>query len=211
MIYLNHYPFELIPLPYSYNALEPHIDAQTVEIHHNRHLKTYVDNLNAALKPYPQYQNMSLEQLLLNVDKLPSQISTAVKNNAGGVYNHNMYFYTLGSAGSQPHGNVLNAINRDFGSYNNFKKEIKQSGLDRFGSGWAWLVLNPNGKLQIISTPNQDTPLPANMCPVLLVDVWEHAYYLKYKNLRADYLDNWFPIINWNMVEKYYNNCAMNQ
>jgi len=198
----DHYPFELLPLPYEFDALEPFIDAQTMEIHHNRHLKTYVDNLNAALKDYPQYHLMSLEQLIRFVCKLPVTIQTAVKDNAGGVYNHNFYFSIMGNLNQRPMGKMNCMIKKAFGTYENFEVALKESALKRFGSGWAWLAIDSACTLKIISTANQDTLLSTDLRPVLLIDVWEHAYYLKYKNKRVDYIDNWFNVINWNKVEE---------
>ncbi len=197
----NHYPFELVPLPYEFDALEPYIDAQTVEIHHDRHLKAYIDNLNTALKDYPQYHNMSLEQLILNSCRLPSKIQTAVKNNAGGVYNHNLYFNIMGNSNNKPIGKFKRMIEQTFGTYDNFKAALKDSALKRFGSGWAWLAMDSACTLKIVSTANQDTLLNTCLNPVILIDVWEHAYYLKYKNKRADYIDSWFNVIDWEKVE----------
>lgn len=197
----GHYPFELPPLPYAYDALEPYIDAETMHLHHDRHLQAYVDNLNAALKDYPLYHSWSLEQLLRNLDLLPASIRTAVENNAGGIYNHVLYFNMMGKGNSRPSGAMLRAIEKTFGSYERFQQELKQAGLDRFGSGWAWLALNPAGELKILSTPNQGTLLQTGLRPVVLVDVWEHAYYLKYQNRRGDYIDNWFHVLDWEKAE----------
>ena len=197
----GHYPFELIPLPYEYQALEPYIDMQTMEIHHNKHLKAYVDNLNSALKDYPQYHCWSLEKLILNSNCLPCTICTAVKNNAGGVYNHNFYFNIMGNKNNEPTGKMSKAITNSFGTQEKFKEAFKQAALTRFGSGWAWLAVDLNGKLKIVSTANQDTLLQKCLSPILLIDVWEHAYYLKYQNRRAEYVDNWFHVIDWEKVE----------
>jgi superoxide dismutase, Fe-Mn family len=201
----DHYPFELIPLPYEYDALEPYIDTETMELHHNKHLKTYVDHLNAALKEYPQYHCWSLEELIRNSDRLPGSICTAVKNNAGGVYNHNFYFNIMGNQNNEPTGTILSRILSCFGTFENFKADFKQAALDRFGSGYAWLACDRAGRLKIVSTANQDTVLPACLHPILLMDVWEHAYYLKYKNRRTDYIDNWFHVIDWKKVETHLN------
>ena len=207
-MYHDHYPFELIPLPYAYNALEPHIDARTMHLHHDQHLKTYVDNLNNALADYPQFHQWPLRKLLLDVEELPESIRTAVINNGGGVYNHDLYFSLMvPHARRMPGGALLQAIIRTFGSYDAFAEQLKTAALDRFGSGWAWLAVNPDRQLVIVSTANQDTVLSQMLCPVLLVDVWEHAYYLKYQNRRAEYIDNWFKVINWNLVETRYANC----
>lgn len=197
----NYYPFELLPLPYEFDALEPSIDAQTMEIHHDRHLKAYVDNLNAALKDYPQYHCMSLEQLLRNLCKLPTAIQTTVKNNAGGVYNHNLYFNIMGTSNHKPMGRIKKSIEQTFGTYENFEAALKDSALKRFGSGWAWLATDSSYVLKIVSTANQDTLLNTCLRPIILIDVWEHAYYLKYKNKRAEYIDNWFNVINWEKAE----------
>ena len=203
----EHYPFKLLPLPYSYNALEPYIDEETMHYHHDKHLKTYVENLNKALADYPEYHNMNLPTLIINVDQLPPAIQTAVKNNAGGVFNHNLYFNTLSptKANNRPNGNIANAINSTFGSFEDFKTKLTDTAVGQFGSGYGWLVTTPEGYLRIIGLPNQDTPLPEGYMPLLPVDVWEHAYYLKYKNLRKDYVNNWFNLINWKVVEQLYN------
>lgn len=202
------YKFELKPLPYDYDALEPYIDTKTMELHHDRHLQTYVDNLNAALANYPLYQTWSLEKLITNINWLPEQIRTEVKNNAGGVYNHNLYFENMSPAPNEmPEGNLINAINKEFGDYENFKKQFKAAALSVFGSGWAYLVLDHHKKLKIVRTANQDTPLPMNMCPVMILDVWEHAYYLKHYNKRGDYIDDWFNVVNLEKAEENYNAC----
>lgn len=205
---MEHYPFTLLPLPYAYNALEPYIDTWTMHLHHDQHLKAYVENLNKALEKYPQFHDWPLQKLLLNKDQLPAEIRTAVINNGGGVYNHDMYFGLMTPrARKAPSGALLDGINRAFGSFDEFKAKLKAAGLERFGSGWAWLAVNKDGQLVIVSTANQDTVLPLSLCPVLLVDVWEHAYYLKYQNRRAMYIDNWFHVINWTAVEKRYAAC----
>lgn len=204
MPYTN-YRFELKPLPYDYDALEPYIDTETVQIHHNKHLKTYVDNLNVTLKQHPKLWNWPLEKLIKYSRFLPFGIQTAVRNNAGGVYNHNFYFDIMTpNSTKEPVGELKKAIIKTFGSFENFKEALKKSGLDRFGSGYAWLVSDQFKKLRILSTPNQDTPLILGFRPILLVDVWEHAYYLKYKNMRGNYLDNWFNLINWGKCEKNF-------
>lgn len=209
----NHYPFPLIPLPYPYDALEPFIDARTVEIHHDKHLKAYVDNLNKALEPYPIYYDWTLEMLLCNINSLPYDIQTSVRNNGGGVHNHNMYFNIMSGNPSQPSEKMLTAITDAFGSIVNFKVELKKAALSVFGSGYAWLVMdthaNRKNGLRIMITPNQDTPLPCTVCPVILIDVWEHAYYLKYQNRRAEYIEAWFNVLNWSEAEKYYDQCNL--
>ncbi len=203
-----YYPFVNPPLPYAYNALEPFIDAKTMELHHDRHLQTYVNNLNALLKDYPEYQHLSLEQLLLYLDYLPSSIQTSVKNNAGGVYNHVFFFSLLRNpAASQPGNPLSMRITSDFGSFDAFQKAFTEAALSVFGSGYAWLVLNPYGQLKIITTPNQNTPLPLNLCPVLNLDVWEHAYYLKHYNKRDDYIKDWFRVVNWEQANRNLSSC----
>lgn len=201
----EHYKFILKPLEYDYDALEPYIDKETVEIHHNKHLKTYVDNLNKALSKCNAFHMWSLEKLIVENCKLPKNIQTAVRNNAGGVYNHNFYFDIMtNNSTKKPVGILASEIKKQFLSFENFKEKFKQTALNQFGSGWGFLVSDRCGMLKIISTPNQDTPLTMNLCPILLVDVWEHAYYLKYQNRRADYLDNWFNIIDWEKANLNY-------
>lgn len=203
----NRYPFELKPLPYEYNALEPHIDEATMKLHHDKHLKTYVDNLNDAISSYPEFHNWYLETFLCNLYSLPIDLRTKVRNNAGGVYNHNLFFSLLNSPNinSIPFGNLAEKIDKDFGSYENFKEQFKESALKQFGSGYTWLVIDRNKNLKIINTSNQNTPLELNLYPVLLIDVWEHAYYLKYNNRRNEYIDNFFSIINFQKAEELYN------
>lgn len=202
------YPFVNPPLPYAYDALEPFIDTKTMELHHDRHLQTYVDNLNKTLKDYPQYQNMSLQELLIFSSSLPVAIQKNIINNAGGVYNHIFYFSILKnpsvSIPSQPLSKFINSI---FENYNKFKQAFTEAALSVFGSGYAWLVLDAFGKLKIITTANQDTPLLLNLCPILNIDVWEHAYYLKHYNKRVDYINNWFNIINWQQIEQNLMGC----
>lgn len=201
----EHYKFQLKPLPYSYNSLEPYIDTLTMELHHNRHLKTYIDNLNSALKNYPEYHMWSLEKLIKNVNWLPENIRTSVKNNAGGVYNHNFFFENMSNnTDSQLSIPLQEKINDTFGNLENLKKEFKQQALAVFGSGYAWLVLDKNNNLKIIKTANQDTPIPFEMKPIMVIDVWEHAYYLKHYNLRADYIDDWFNVVNLSEASKNY-------
>lgn len=197
--------FELPPLPYANNALEPNIDAQTMEIHHDRHHATYVTNLNNALKDSPALQNMGIEELMQNLDKVPESARTAVRNNGGGHANHSMFWEIMGpNGGGQPSGELAGAIDSAFGSFDAFKQQLTTAGTGRFGSGWAWLVAAPDGTVSITSTPNQDTPLMEGKTPILGVDVWEHAYYLKYQNKRPDYLAAWFNTINWDAVAKRY-------
>lgn len=204
----EHYKFINIPLPYAYNAMEPYIDEKTMMLHHDKHLQTYIDNLNNTLSKYPQFQNWTLEQLIMNVPSLPDEIQTPIKNNAGGVFNHQFYFSNLTPpAVSSPVGMLGEAIVNKFGSYESFQNQFKSSALSVFGSGYAWLVVDATGQLSIITTQNQDTPLPLGMCPVLNIDVWEHAYYLKHYNKRADYIDDWFHVVNWNNANSNYMHC----
>lgn len=196
----NHYKFELEPLPYTYDALEPFIDAKTMEIHHNRHLQAYVYNLNKALCGYEYLHSWSLEKLICNADRLPADIRQAVKNNGGGVYNHNFYFDGMSCSAKMPNGRLWAAITKTFGSYENFVTEWKKQALGVFGSGYAWLVSNC-GRLCIMTTANQETPLTRGQCPIMTIDVWEHAYYLKHYNKRADYIEDWLQVINWEKAE----------
>ena len=200
-----HYKFTLQPLPYPYDALEPFIDAKTMEIHHSKHVQTYVDNLNKALENHPEFHNWSLEKLLYNLDKLPQEIQAPVRNSGGGVYNHNLYFNIMTKGGKPLANGPLKAeIEKVWGSVDEFLAQIKAAGLSVFGSGWAWLVADSEGRLSIYKTPNQDTQIPANLTPVINLDVWEHAYYLKVQNRRAEYIDNWFNVIDWEAAEKNY-------
>lgn len=201
----EHYPFVNYPLPYSYNALEPYIDEKTMHLHHDRHLQTYVDNLNAILKANPQLQNMTLEQLILYAPTLPANIRTPLLNNAGGVYNHRFYFDNMTSPGiDRPLGIFAFYINQAFGSFQNFEDQMAAAALSVFGSGYAWLVADHDGTLKTITTSNQDTPLSMNLHPLLNLDVWEHAYYLKHYNNRPAYIHNWFHVVNWKTVSQNY-------
>ncbi len=192
---------ELAPLPYPSDALEPSIDAQTMQIHHGKHHAAYVANLNKALENAPDLQKLSVEDLLKNITKVPEGIRQAVINNGGGHYNHTMFWNIMGpNAGGTPSGELGTAIASAFGSFDGFKEKLNNAGMTRFGSGWAWLVFNKDGKLEVISTANQDSPVMNGMKPVLGVDVWEHAYYLKYQNRRADYLNAWWNVVNWSAV-----------
>ncbi len=191
---------QLPPLPYDFAALEPHIDAQTMQIHHGKHHQAYVNNLNAALEKHPELQSKSAEDLIRNLSAVPEDIRTAVRNNGGGHVNHTMFWKLMSpKGGGAPAGTVANAINASFGSYDAFKEQFAKAGMGRFGSGWAWLI-DTNGKLAIESTPNQDSPIMDGKKPILGVDVWEHAYYLKYQNRRADYLGAWWNVVNWHEV-----------
>lgn len=194
----EHYPFENPPLPYAYDALEPYIDTLTMHLHHDRHLQTYVENLNKALAGYPALHSWPLERLLTNADRLPAAIQTAVTNNGGGVYNHVFYFNGMSPSDTRNQaGELYNAIVRDFGSADAFFEAFKKAALAVFGSGYAWLVLNKNGRLSIVETANQHTPIAKGLCPIATIDVWEHAYYLKHYNERAKYIDDWFHVADW--------------
>lgn len=188
------YPFELPALPYAYDALEPYIDKETMHFHHDKHFKTYIDNLNKTLEAHPQYHSWTLKELLTRLSELPEGLKNAVRNNGGGVYNHDLYFDIM-SPGKQ---DIPASITETFGGTEQFLKEMKAAALSQFGSGFAWLVTDASGLLRIIALPNQDNPLSQGLYPVLPLDVWEHAYYLKYQNLRVDYIDNWFKTVNWN-------------
>jgi Fe-Mn family superoxide dismutase len=194
-------PYNLPALPYPANALEPAIDAMTMEIHHGRHHKTYVDNLNKALESAPDLANKPIEDLLKNLNAVPEAVRSAVRNNGGGHANHSMFWEIMGpKAGGTPSGDLATAINSTFTSIDQFKAKIKEAALGRFGSGWAWLAMGADGKLQVVSTPNQDTPIMDGQSPIMGIDVWEHAYYLKYQNKRADYVDAWWSVVNWGKV-----------
>ncbi|WP_202081087.1 superoxide dismutase [Caldalkalibacillus salinus] len=195
---------ELPALPYAHDALEPHIDAQTMEIHHGKHHATYVNKLNDALSDYADLQSKSVEDLVKDLNAVPEAIRGAVRNNGGGHANHTLFWQIMSpNGGGEPTGAIGEAINKKFGSYDKFKEEFKNAALTRFGSGWAWLVVN-NGELEVTSTPNQDNPLTEGKTPLLGVDVWEHAYYLKYQNKRPDYVSAFFNVINWDEVNKRF-------
>ncbi|WP_400164737.1 superoxide dismutase [Brevibacillus sp. TJ4] len=195
---------QLPELPYAHDALEPHIDKQTMEIHHGRHHATYVNNLNAALEAHPDLQGKSVEELISNLDALPESIRTAVRNNGGGHANHTLFWEILSpNGGGAPTGELADAINAAFGSFDNFKAEFAKAATGRFGSGWAWLIVD-GGKVAITSTPNQDSPVMEGKTPILGLDVWEHAYYLKYQNKRPDYIGAFWNVVNWDEVSKRY-------
>jgi Fe-Mn family superoxide dismutase len=196
--------FELPALPYDYSVLEPHIDEQTMRIHHDKHHAAYVTNLNKALDSAPDLQAKSIEDILMNLNSVPENVRTAVRNNGGGHVNHTMFWQIMSASGGSPTGEVADAIMSTFGSFDTFKKSINDAGVGRFGSGWAWLVIDKNGKLAVTSTPNQDNPMSDGLKPVMGVDVWEHAYYLKYQNRRADYLAAWWNVVNWAEVAARY-------
>jgi superoxide dismutase, Fe-Mn family len=193
--------FQLAPLPYAYDALEPFVDTQTMQIHHDKHHATYVTNLNAALDKHPELSGKTLEALLGDLNAVPEDIRTAVRNHGGGTWNHNLFWEIMGpKAGGEPQGALAKAIAAAFGDFTTFKVEFEKAATGRFGSGWAWLVKKGNG-LAILSTANQDNPLSEGLTPVLTLDVWEHAYYLKYQNRRAEYVTNWWNVVNWSAAE----------
>lgn len=201
----EHYPFINPPLPYSYDSMEPYIDTKTMELHHDRHLQTYVDNLNQLLKENPAYQGFSLEQLVLYACSMPDGLRTPIRNNAGGVYNHLLYFSTLqGNGPQQPSGALGSLLQKQYGSYNAFQQRFTEAALSVFGSGYAWLVQKPDGSLDITRTANQNTPLSFQTRPLICIDVWEHAYYLKHYNKRADYIKDWFAVADWEQAGKNF-------
>lgn len=197
--------FTLPALPYATDALEPHIDQKTMEIHHGKHHAGYVNNLNAALEKHPGLADKSLDELLSSLDALPEDIRTAVRNNGGGHANHSLFWQLMkAKGGGQPSGRLKAAIDSTFGSFEEFKKQFAAAAATRFGSGWAWLVLNRKGELEVTSTPNQDTPIMEGKFPILALDVWEHAYYLNYQNRRPDYVQAFFNVVNWDKVEDLF-------
>ncbi|MEA5011795.1 MAG: superoxide dismutase [Angelakisella sp.] len=204
----EHYPFVNMPLPYDYDALEPYIDTKTMHLHHDKHLQSYVDNLNNAVKERPGLQMLTLPQLIQTAGRLPVKLGTAVAHNAGGVYNHQFYFEGLTpDKEDEPARILMREIDKTWDSFEQFVKEMNAAAMSVFGSGYAWLVLDANGRLRIITTANQETPLTMGLCPILNVDVWEHAYYLKHYNKRADYLADWLQVVNWPKAEERYLYC----
>lgn len=196
---------ELPALPYPANALEPYIDEQTMNIHHDRHHNTYVTNLNTALEQSPELQNKSVEELISDLDSIPENIRNAVRNNGGGHANHVLFWQILSpNGGGAPSGAIAEAIDRELGGFQKFKEDFAKAATTRFGSGWAWLVVDNSNKLSIISTPNQDNPLSQGLTPILGLDVWEHAYYLKYQNKRPDYIAAFWNLVNWDEVNRRY-------
>ncbi|MEX0650261.1 MAG: superoxide dismutase [Candidatus Andersenbacteria bacterium] len=197
-------PFELPSLPYSYDALEPHIDARTMEIHHTKHHQAYTDKFNAALEGHPDLASKSAEDIITDLHSIPEDIQKAVRNNGGGYINHNL-FWTIMSpdGGGEPEGELAEAISTTFGSFNDFKTKLSETAAGQFGSGWGWLVVS-DGSLEVVSTSNQDSPLTDGKTPVLGVDVWEHAYYLNYQNKRPDYIAAWWNVVNWKQVQENY-------
>lgn len=197
--------FELSPLPYAYDALEPYIDTTTMQLHHDKHHAAYVNNLNAALEKHPEVQGNSIDELVINLSSVPEDIRAAVRNNAGGHINHTMFWEIMGpNGGGEPIGDIAKAINDTFGSFDAFKQQFNDVGTKRFGSGWVWLVRTHQGDLQITSTPNQDSPLTEGHYPIMGNDVWEHAYYLKYQNRRPEYLAAWWNVLNWDDINRRF-------
>jgi superoxide dismutase, Fe-Mn family len=197
-------PFSLPALPYANDALEPYIDARTMEIHHTKHHQAYVNNLNAAVEKAPELANKSLDDLMRGINSVPEAVRTAVRNNGGGHWNHSMFWQLMGAnKGGEPTGKLADAIKSAFGDFSKFKEQFAAAGAGRFGSGWAWLI-NDGGKLSITSTPNQDNPLMDGKTAILGLDVWEHAYYLKYQNRRPDYITAWWNVVNWDAVSKRF-------
>jgi Fe-Mn family superoxide dismutase len=191
------------PLPYDFAALEPHIDTQTMQIHYGKHHATYVTNLNAALQKHPELESKSAEDLVRNLKTIPEDIRAAVRNNGGGHVNHTMFWQIMKpKGGGKPSGAIADAIKSSFGSFEDFQKQFNDAGLKQFGSGWAWLIKDGGGKLSIVSTPNQDNPMTDGHYPIFGNDVWEHAYYLKHQNKRADYLNVWWNVVNWDEINK---------
>ena len=196
---------ELPPLPYAYEALEPYIDTETMHLHHDKHHAAYVNTLNTAIEKHPELASKSAEDLLRNLNSVPEDIRTTVRNHGGGHVNHTMFWQIMApKAGGEPSGPLADEIRKTFGSFDEFKTKFNDAGAKQFGSGWAWLVRGNDSKLQIISTPNQDSPLSQGLWPILGNDVWEHAYYLKYKNARPDYLKAWWNVVNWKEIEKRF-------
>ena len=197
--------YELPPLPYDYAALEPYIDAQTMQLHHDKHHAAYVNTVNAALEKYPELQSKSAEELIRDLNSVPEDIRTTVRNHGGGHVNHSMFWTIMSpNGGGEPTGPIASAISEAFGDFETFKTQFNDAGVKRFGSGWAWLVRGAGGQLQIMSTANQDNPLSEGMYPIMGNDVWEHAYYLKYHNRRADYLAAWWNVVNWDEINRRF-------
>jgi Fe-Mn family superoxide dismutase len=197
--------YTLLDLPYSYNALEPYISEEIMKLHHDKHHATYVSNLNAAIEKHPELFEKTAEELLISLQDIPEDIRTAVRNNGGGHVNHSMFWQIMGpNAGGEPSGELAEEIKKQFGSFADFQQKFNDEGLKRFGSGWVWLIKDATGKLEIISTANQDSPISEGKIVIMANDVWEHAYYLQYKNVRADYLKAWWNIVSWPEVEKRF-------
>ena len=197
------YPYSLPQLPYSYDALEPYIDKTTMEIHHTKHHQAYINNLNSALEKYPEFHNLELEEILRNLNQLPEEIRTAVRNNGGGHYNHSLFWEIMKpNGGGEPKGKLKEEIEKNFGSFEEFKKLFSETAIKHFGSGWAWLVITSDKKLKVYSMLNQDNPLMNGDIPIMGLDIWEHAYYLKYQNRRAEYVEAWWHVVNWDKIEE---------
>jgi superoxide dismutase, Fe-Mn family len=204
------YPFSLPPLPFAPNAREPYLDAETMSIHHDKHHQAYVDNLNKALEKHPELQKYTIEELLTNLAAVPADIREAVRNHGGGHLNHTLYWNLIAPNGTtSPTTEIANAINASFDSFNAFQEAFEKSALGHMGSGWTWLCLNPDKKLVIISSLNHDNPITKGLFPILVVDIWEHAYYLKYRNKRGDFVKNWWNVVNWDYVEKLYKTAVL--
>lgn len=200
----DYFPFVNYPLPYSFEEMEPYIDIQTMYLHHNKHLQTYVDNLNRTLSEYPALQKISLENMLTDIDRMPEGARQSIRNNGGGVYNHCFYFAGIINMGMKPFGQLEEQILKQYGTLAVFFEQWEKAALSVFGSGYAWLVLDAEKNLTIITTANQDTPLELHLKPLLTIDVWEHAYYLKHKNLRVNYIKDWLEVVNWERAERLY-------
>lgn len=198
-------PFKLPPLPYAYDALEPHIDAETMKIHHDKHHAAYVNNANKALAAHPDLAKMDVYQLVAHLDEVPDEIRATLRNNAGGHANHSLFWLMMKpGGGGKPSGDLATAIDEAFGGFDEFKEQFTAAAMKVFGSGWAWLIITPDGEMAIESTPNQDSPLMNGAKPLLGLDVWEHAYYLKHQNRRTDYVDAWWNVVNWDYVAERY-------
>lgn len=199
------FPYSLPALKYDYTALEPHVDAETMNIHHTKHHQAYIDTLNKTLQESPEYQKYTIEELLTNLEALPKSIRERVRNHGGGHFNHTLFWDLMSPQSSgQPTELIAHEIKKHFGTFESFREQFEKAAISRFGSGWGWLCLNKDKQLVVISTPNQDTPLAQGLYPILALDVWEHAYYLKYRNKRADYIGAWWNVVNWKHVEKLY-------
>jgi len=196
--------YQLPSLPYSYNALEPYIDAQTMEVHHLKHHQAYTDNFNAALEKHPELFDIPVAELLKDYEKIPEDIRVAIRNHGGGYYNHLLFWDFMSPLKTEPSQELLAAFNKNFGSFEAFKDLFSKIATSHFGSGWAWLVKNQQNELKVLSLPNQDSPLHLELIPILTIDVWEHAYYLKYQNRRAEYIQNWWNVVNWDTVSRLY-------
>jgi Fe-Mn family superoxide dismutase len=197
------YPYSLPQLPYSYDALEPYIDRMTMEIHHSKHHQAYINNLNSALEKYPEFCSLELEEILKNLDQLPGEIRITVRNNGGGHYNHSLFWEIMKpNGGGEPKGRLKEEIEKNFGSFEEFMKLFNEAAIKHFGSGWAWLAIDTDKKLKVYSLLNQDNPFMNGHFPIMGIDVWEHAYYLKYQNRRAEYVEAWRYVINWDKIEE---------